>query len=384
MKTAEPVLVRGRDTWDEVQLPEREFDDRITRLREGMATDDVDVLVIYARGERDGHLTYVSNLVNKVPGYGRIFVLTDTSAAFCTERTSRNRPIVEDRTWVDDIRFTDDVTAELGDVLDELSTPALAVGTAGFESMTHETRAAVDDHLSDHSVTKLDGLLLELRQHKSARERDQVERASRVLTDVHSFLETELSAPTDERAVATTADRIARLRGVQDFRVLVSNPSKTEPELRPPENHAVSAGDELVLYMAARYGGYWAEIIRTVSMGREAPAQSEVGDASNAYETLLSRCTAGTTVARVREAVSEALGGTGLETIPHHRLGNGIGVSRAEKPYFGEPGDFELEAGMCMAVRLPLRRDGGYPLFVGDTIEITRDEPSVLTAGNTR
>lgn len=375
MKSREPVLVHGRDYWDEVSLPPAEFHDRIEVVRKRMMAADIDTLLVYGRGDDDGDLCYVSNLVNKVPNWGLLVAIGHDDVLVRNERSSRTRPVIERGTWISTIQFVDNVVADVEDVIGDAGS---TVATAGFDRLPYRQRKRFERETNDYDVVSFDDEMAVLRARKSRRERDQVARAGRVLADVQASLPSADGFAGDERALATAVDQRARLRGAQDVRFLVSNPAETEPHLRPAEPNPVSANDPIVLYTAVRYEGYWAECARTRRPDGGTPYANVYDDVADAYESFLDSLRAGVNAGPVVESTREDVAATSAEISAAYDFGNGIGVGTEEAPVLGDA-DAALEAGMTLSARLAVAPDEESLLVFNDTVAVRDGPPAVLT-----
>ncbi|WP_336024151.1 M24 family metallopeptidase [Halobellus salinisoli] len=373
MKSREPVLVHGRDYWDEINLPATAFADRIDQIRGRMTDEGVDVLLVYGRGDRDGDLCYVSNLVNKVPNWGLLVCITHDHVSVRNERSSRTRPVIERGTWIDDIQFCDNVLEDLDDVL---GAPENRIGTAAFDRLPYQQRSRFETHATDYDIVAFDDALADLRAAKSRQERDQIARAGRIAADVHEALDAVDRNDVSERDLAGEADYRARLRGAQDVRFLVSNPARTEADLRPAEERRVDADEPIGVYTAVRFEGYWAECARTLRLDGEAP-HAEYSDVTDAYAAFLESITPGTTASQVVDQARSAASELGWELSPEYDVLHGIGLEADEAPIGDD--EAELTAGMTVSARLALRPDADSLLVLNDTLALRNDGPDVLT-----
>lgn len=377
MRAREPILKRGRDVWDEVNMPRSELEGRVDTVRARMREDGLDGLVVYGRGDDDGHVGYLTNLVSKVPHYGRTVVLTDDSIALFNERSSRTESVIRRTTWVEDVRFSDDVVA---DSLAELGDAGIdAVGTVGFEYMPYDQWDSNQGAIEDASVTRFDETFSELRSLKSPRERDQVRRAARIVSELLGAVEDHFDGPTTERAIEREVDRLARHRGVRDVRFLVSNTGVDAGHFRPAEPIGVPPDRPFAVYSAVNYEGYWAAAIRTLRIDGATPAPEVFGEAEDAYERFLGELHAGSSTKAVASVVGEALAGTGVSLASEYGLGRGVGLDVAEAPSLGGGTDVPLRADVTVAPQLVLDADGAGLLGFGDTVLLGSDGPEVLT-----
>lgn len=382
MKSREPVLVRGRDYWDTVNTPLEAIASRTNALRDRMATDGVDAVLIYGRGEQDGHLCYITNLINKVPNWGTLCVLTPDTATLLFERSSRTRPVFERGTWIEDIRFSSDNIDAVADVFSTLDREVATIGVAGFGALTHDQSERFDDGYADYDVREYDDVLYTLRQHKSERERDQLRRASRVGVEVTSVLDEVVTGRTTERAIERTVERLTRLRGVQDSRFLIANPERTEPHLRPAEPLAVDPSDPINYYVAVRYEGYWSELVRTVRFDGESPDEDDAETIDTCHRSFVDMLEPGRTLDEVTSTLDRTLEAAGLTRHPAYDIVTGIGLEVDEPPRIdGLGADTPLEVGMALSVHLPVELPNGALFLTGDTVLIEDDGPAVVTRG---
>lgn len=374
MRTREPILTRGRDHWDRVNLPESEFRERIERVRQAMAAEGLDALLLYGTGDRDGDIAYVSNLVHKVPGFPLALVVTQETAVVLNQRSSRTRPIVKRSTWIDDVRFTRNLWEAFDDVLEEVTDPGADVGFAGETALTHPDRAALKDLQSTWSIVIRDGLLDDLRQNKSDRELDQLRRAGRVVREVADDLPKVVTSSVRERQFEAELDRLARLKGAQDVRILLSNPGRTEDNLRPAETRLTLGDGPISVYIAVRFEGYWAALARTPAWGDTENQKEQVVT----YEGLLDAIGSGRDARSVLKAVEDRESQLARE----YPFVSGIGLELDEPPAFGPATpeeSFEFQPGMAIEVTLAVRPSGNLLSVQGDTVIVTDEGAEVVT-----
>lgn len=380
MKSREPVLVRGRDEWDKIAFPESVFRDRIEKIRVLLDEEKLDAILVYGRGDRDGNLCYVSNLVNKVPNWGLLVAITDNTVAVRNERSSRTRPVLKRGTWIEDLRFCSNVVEDVDEVVDvDVNDSNTAIGTVGFGSLPYRQRETFADEVADATVVECDDAFLTFREEKTRRERDQIARASGIIAGVHdTLLKTDFDALT-EKKLATKADRIARLRGVQDVRVLVANPNGPDRHLRPPEQWSIDPSEPVTVYLAARYEGYWAEGIWTVRLDGESTDDPAIEEAERLYDRFLESIRPSVDVAELITDQFNVIDESDLAFADEYDLGHGIGLDVEERPVLKRDTPSELSEGTTLSVRLALETDLKTVFVTGDTIAVGADGINVLT-----
>lgn len=373
MKTREPVVTRGRDGWDQTHLSRREFFERVENVRTAMAEEHLDAMFVYGRGDQDGHLCYITNLINKVPNWGLLALITSDTVILRNERSSRTRPVIERGTWVEDIRFVDNVMADIDLLVGDFG-PKHRLGIAGFTSLPFRQREIFDDQTSDCQVVDSDTLLENLRKEKSRRERDQIVRAGRILAEVQQAIKTDTTtSQTFETTLQARADRLARLRGVQDFRFLISNPNRTEAEFRPAERILIESDDPISVYTACRYEGYWASCARTFRLDGETPYATTYPEAENVYEGFLEGLRQSSLTAEAVEGLNDLIECTKLELDTAYSLGGGIGLELDERPSLTEDQGYRIAEGTTLSIQLPLKSPGQELVFFCDTIVVGED-----------
>ncbi|MGQ4557558.1 aminopeptidase P family N-terminal domain-containing protein [Halobellus sp. GM3] len=378
MKSREPVITRGRDEWDQVNMPPEAFRQRVTQVRDRMADVNIDAMLVYGRGDRDGHLCYLTNLINKVPNWGSLAIITPESEVLLYERSSRTQPVIERSTWIETVESCDSIAERSATRLEELNEQIKTIGTIGFDAMTYSQSTAFENACADYEVRDSDAVLWELRKTKTDQELDQLRRSARINTEILDVLQEEIDSTVSEAEIETKADYLARLRGAQDFRMLLSNPAQTESDLRPAESHTVRETDVVVLYLATRFEGYWSELIRPVRFDGRVPDESALAEAELVYDDFVQSLRTGSTPNEVRTRLETAVSGTDLSIDSTYALGNGIGLGIEEPPAI-QSSKAKFSNDMTLAVRVPLRWDDDRLLIIGDTIAMGAETPAVLT-----
>ena len=377
MKSREPVLVHGRDTWDKVNLPESLFDDRIAAIRAILEEQSLDVILVYGRGDSDGHLSYVSNLVNKVPNWGLLVAITPDGIRIRNERSSRTQPVIERGTWIRDFEFVSSVVTDIHDFIG--ITEGGRIGTVGLETLPHAQYQAFLDQVERDTIVQLDEAFWDFREAKHPKERDQIARAGRIMLDVHDFIqETEL-APTTERHVTNQADRIARLRGIRDVRTLIGNHAQTEPHLRPAEEIPIEEGSPVSLYTAGRFEGYWAEYARTYRFGKDEIEVILPSKLENVYQEAIDSIVVGMSAEDVQASFETTLSAAGFDLSPAYSVGHGIGLDIAEPPTLTEGNSHTISDGMTLSVRAVVDSADHGLIVMNDTICVTANGVQLVT-----
>jgi len=384
MRTREPILTHGRDNWDTVNMPVDAFQTRVERVRGVMERERIDVLLIYGSGDRDGDIAYVSNLIHKVPGFPLGLVVTADTVVVINQRSSRTRPIVERSTWADDVRFTRNLWGDVTEVLAEVAERGDSISLVGGDAMSHADFEAMERLDDAWSIEVRDGFLDSLRSVKDERERDQIRRAGRILGAVETVLSEPIDSPTRERKFVADLDRIARLHGAQDVRVLVSNPTHTEGAHRPAEDLPIETTNPISIYVAARFEGYWASFTRTTTLDGADVGSADCEAIEGVLDELIESLEPGRDAAAVVQDAITAIEGLGLELDDRYDVLSNVGLELDEPPILGagEPAsELPIEPGHCFEATLAIAGGNPDPILVGETVVVTEDGPERVTGG---
>jgi Xaa-Pro aminopeptidase len=121
------VLKRGCSTWDRQQMPQEEYEGRLERLRQQMAQQKLDALVIYGDNYSYADLCYLTNYFPKVRG-GIGIIPRSGPISLLLNIGSRDVPFAKSLTWVDDVRASGQLGRDGAEVLKERGLAQAKVG----------------------------------------------------------------------------------------------------------------------------------------------------------------------------------------------------------------------------------------------------------------
>lgn len=376
MRSITPVNIRGRSYWDEINMPAAEYAARLERLRAMLEKEGLAAMLVYSKGHEDGSFFYYTNLINYIPKYGKVLVVTRDDTVIYHGRSSRSGPILSEHTWVEDIRFPERLSTAVAAHVGELESSSTDIGVVGLAELPHGLRCQLEESLADCELRSFDRALVDLRRKKSIFERNQVKRASRILVEVYQRVidkgthETELDL---ERRF----DRCARLLGAQDVATLIANPGCTEWQLRQPEDYELDLEQPVAVNLAVRFEGYWAEMGRIINPHTRGVASGTIDELDTNLRTVVDSIEPGVAFIEIQSRLLEAAQDLGFHVPPHHPLGNHIGASLREPPFLDE--ELTVEEDTTMVIRQPLLSQDDRLVLVGDTVEITSNGTAFLT-----
>lgn len=288
---------------------------------------------------------------------------------------------------VRDARVTMYAREEYHDVLKA----ALARGGAkapGFES-EHESHAEWErlrEKLApDFEPVPVRKAVEALRQVKSAGEIDLIRRACAITEEALAAVLPQVRPGAVERDLALALEVEMRRRGADgtafDF-IVASGPHSAMPHAGAGERE-VREGDFVTFDIGARFGGYCADLTRTVVVGRASDRQREI------YGLVLAAEEAA--VAAVRPGLKGSdLDGVArgmIEAAGHgeefgHGLGHGVGLAVHEGPSISRASEDILAPGNVVTIEPGVYIAGWGGVRIEDTVRVGPDGPERLTTGS--
>lgn len=377
------VLKRGCSTWDKQQMPEEEYQRRLESVRQQMAQQGLDALVIYGDNYNYADLCYLTNYFPKVRG-GIGIIPRSGPIALLLNIGSRDVPFAKSLTWVDDVRASGQVGCDGGEILKQKRLGQAKVGLMdsgkGFPLPQLEE---MKESLPEVEWQPCHSMLQQMRLQKSARELAALRQAGHVLNEICHEAREFIQQGRKEYEIVANIDRLARDKGVEDIRILAG-----DRRLEPPSfKMTTSIGNHWAVYLAIQHERYWVEVGRTYVLSSEPKLQSAYQKAQEIVAQMAMQLKPGNSVKAINEAAREQLGEF-YATAAIYGLGNGIGLNQWEAPFLTEDearqvgslstGASVLNESMTMALRVALETEGKLILF-GDSYEVTAEGPKSLT-----
>jgi Xaa-Pro dipeptidase len=381
MQTMQPTLRNGRSIWSPINMPFEEFQGRIDILRGKMADHRIDVLLAYGYAfNHYGNSCYLSNYVIRLPR-GSLVALTADDAALFFEGASRGLPSAKKLTWVEDVRPCPDISKECVKYLEEKSLTGSRIGLAGIDQwMPCDQRHFLSKSLKECTLVDVQPLLGDMRIIKSAKELDQIRRASRIVKEIFQKLDKAPLPSPLERVLEATIIKEARLEGAEDVRVLLGRPQQKNWALRPAGQESLPAGESLIIYLALVYERYWSEAARTFQVENHILKIPDLEGWQAFYDELADCLQPGKDIAACRRDMLAGIKKHVADFIPDYGLGQGIGLSPEEGPGLDETATGSLESGMCLTLHPCMREPNLGAVMIGNTLAVSQSGVEVLTA----
>ncbi len=351
MDTLHTVLNRGCSIWDQTRMPEQELRRRVEQARAGMKERNVDLLLAYGDSWKFGHLAYVSHFIPKNRGALAVIPLTGEPALVIQE-PSRNNPFSSTLTWIKESHSVGKFAQGLGEAIKSRGLKPKRVGLAAVEEQLNirEWRE-INKLLENVEWVDMGDYLGSLRLVKSPVELSLIKEATGILEQALARFEKVAKPGQKEYQVMAEVEREARKRGVEDFRLLLARSTTPKVGLRPAIDSALQKGEVVLVFVAASYQRYWAELGQTFCLGQ--PSQKITKE----YETargIFRRLVEGT-----KAGASTLLPTSWLSEVPvpvrasleSYGLGNGVGLDLTEEPSLGKSSSSPVKVGSVVTLR---------------------------------
>jgi Xaa-Pro aminopeptidase len=364
-------------------MPQSEYQGRLESLRQRMAQQGLDALVIYGDNYSYADLCYLTNYFPKVRG-GIGVIPRSGAIALLLNIGSRDVPFAKSLTWVEDVRASGQLGRDGAEVLKEKGFGQAKIGLAdsgrGFPLPQLEE---LKESLPQVQWQPSHSMVQRMRLQKSARELAALRQAGLVLKEISDAAQRFIQPGRKEYEIIADIDRCARDKGVEDIRILAG-----EKRLQPPSfKMAAKVGHHWALYLAIQHERYWAECGRTYVLSGESKIQSAYQKAQEIVAQMARQLKRGSAVKAIDETARGELGEFYAKAAGYG-LGNGIGLNQWEEPFLTEDearqagsstaGADSLNENMTLALRIAFESEGKLILF-GDSYEVTSDAPKSLT-----
>lgn len=326
--------------------------DRIARLREALAEQEIDVAIVSHPANR-GYLSGFivadhapdesSGILVVDPNRVRFFTSVVNLPWATAAVASGVEPVDWGRPWPQQLgeRLKEDGFHRLG-----IEEEALTVGA--LKGITEGLNGAVGIQ-----IHHLGRLVDRLRMAKDATELATIEHAIRITDDAFVAATADLAAGTTEQQLAARLDQAMRDRGADGpgFPTIVaSGPHAARPH-HDPTDRPIAPGEPVIIDMGARLGGYNADLTRTIWVGEPTEQLRSVYTivlrANAAVATgLRPGMSGGAADALAREPIAAA--GFG-DQFPHS-TGHGLGIQVHEAPSLRKDGDEVLHPGHVVTI----------------------------------
>jgi Xaa-Pro aminopeptidase len=343
---------------------------RRTTLSARTAALDVDAFLVTGG-------TNVRYLTGFTGSNGQALIAGDAAVFFTdgryTEQSRREVPDLERVTYSGS--FVDALAGVIG---------GLGVARLGFEAqhVTVRSHQRLAEALAGVDLVACDDEVERIRWVKDDDELDAL-RGAQAVTDqaFDDVLET-LAIGVTELHVARELEALLRRDGGDGLSfdpIVAFGENAAEPH-HSPAHRMLEEGDVITMDFGALFGGYHADMTRTVAFGQPASELRKIHDVvRQAQQAGIDAIAQGVSGAVVDAAARDVIASAGYGEAFGHGLGHGVGLDIHEGPRLGrEFASHELPAGAVVTVEPGVYVPGLGGVRIEDMVEVTSDGCRVL------
>jgi|SRR5271170_598795 len=206
------------------------------------------------------------------------------------------------------------------------------------QDMTVELYQELDSLDDGPALVPSGRIVEELRMVKDEGEIALLARACAITDEAFAAVLPSIVPGRTERELAILLERAMIDHGAEALAfdsIVASGPNGAIPH-HVPGDRPVAAGDLITIDCGARYGGYHADMTRTVALGEPAAWQRDIYElVATAQRAGVEAVTAGADVSEVDAAARDLIAGAGHGDHFRHGLGHGVGLEVHEAPTIG-------------------------------------------------
>ena len=349
--------------------------ERRTRLLEAMAEAGIEAMVVYGNAWQGDYLRYAADFAI-LEGHGIAVVQVDGTVQL----------------FLDSAVDAERAECETSGVKIDLAPDIARAVTARLERIAnHRIAAAPRAFLPNFLADPARGFVLEdgtalvdrLLMRKLPAELDALRRAARLADEGYAVFRDAAQPGKRQFELTGAVEAFLRGMGCPDNFMILGSGGRDVMGMTPPSDRVVVAGDLVTTELTPAVDGYYAQICRTLVVGKATDAQRRAHALYlEALEAGIAAVRPGATAADVARAENDVFRKYGLGdyvTNKYTRVrGHGLGLFADSKPHILEDVDTVLEAGMALVVHPnTYHPEIGY-MVLGDAVIVTERGAEVL------
>lgn len=352
--------------------------DRRARLLAVMREEGLDAIVVCGTSWQEAYLRYIADF-GILEGNGIAILTADGRCRLWLESVAEWQR-AEGEAKATDAHFARDLATAVTGELEAIANQKVAVVPRHLMP-AWLARAGEDRHLRLEDA----GPLIErLFMVKMPGELDAIRRAAALADDGYAyFMEVARPGRTQFEVVADV-EAFLRAKGSPDNFQIIGSGRADVRGMTPPSDRKLVAGDMVTTELTPAVDGYFAQICRTMVLGRADAIQKKAFAVwLEAMEAGIAAVRAGVTAADIARAENDVFRRHGLGEYCSSKYtrvrGHGLGLMPDMKPAILEDVDTPLEAGMTIIVHPnTYHPEAGY-MVLGDVVVVGEHGCEVLT-----
>jgi len=345
--------------------------ERQARLREGLASENLDALLVTGLDNIRYLTGYVGSNALALVGQDTSYVMTDSRyAVSATEQVSSAEVVIGGR----------DLLVDVARVLEGVGGAARIGVEADHLSVSRHDR--ITTALDEHELVSTQNLVEDLRVVKDAAELDVLRYAAKIVDDALAVVAAEGFVGRTERAVAWDLETAIRDAGGEgsSFAPIVAAAQRGARPHAVPSDEPIPEDTLLVVDMGAIWQGYCSDMTRTFILGTPAPELREAYRLCHrAQRAAVEAARPGIAAADLDSVAREIISEGGMGEAFGHGLGHGVGLAVHERPGVRSEGRETITAGMAITIEPGIYLEGRGGVRIEDLVLVTDDGPEVIS-----
>jgi Xaa-Pro dipeptidase len=348
---------------------------RRRRLLDAMEKAGIEAMVVYGNAWQGDYLRYAADF-GILEGHGIAIVsASGKTELFLDSEVEVERAELE--TVGLDIRCAPDIAKTVGARLDPIANHRLGAAPQRF------LPAWLADSARGFRLEDGTELLDRLLMYKLPEEIDAIRRAAKIADEGYVAFRNAARPGRKQFELVADIEAFLRSRGCPDNFMILGSGGKDVLGMTPPSDRRIARGDLVTTELTPAVEGYYAQICRTLVVGKATEAQRRAFDLyREAMEAGIAAVRPGATAADVARAENDIFRKYGLGeyvTSKHTRVrGHGMGLFADSKPHILEDVDTVLQPGMVLIVHPnTYHPEVGY-MVLGDAVVVTESGVEVL------
>ena len=224
-------------------------------------------------------------------------------------------------------------------------------------------------------------ILQNIRAIKDDAEEDVLRKSTRILAKSYLNLKNFLKAGITEIELAKSLTADVYSNGAESVLVaLIQAGERAADPHSLPSSRKIRQNEPIVIDISSTYGGYFADITRTVAVGYGTKFEFQYDIVLEAQKQAIEASKPGVTVGSVDAAARDLLRKNRLAKYFLTRTGHGIGLDIHEAPYIVPNGKEILSPGMVHTVEPGVYIRENLGIRIEDDLLITKNGHSVMTS----
>jgi len=362
-----------------MSLSERERDRRYAALRKRMKEMDVKTLLVFGDtgdwGLRYGNVRYLTNHKVIFGNSALIFPIDQEPLMFMFSGLQANW--AKQLSWVKDARFSSNLILDIVGTLKFSHPKGRRLGIASLASLPLSWHQLLHEEFSSIDFIEMGPVIEEMRYIKGEEEIQLAERAAELADrGFDHVLKSLKPGMTEFEALALLELPMKEGGGDDFFDLIFSGPFGPGIRMVPfaitgrrEPSRTIEVGDSVLFEITPRYGGYWDQLVRVVTIGRQNQLLADYNRVARAaIEAATKYFRPGIKLGDALSEAKKVIESENFELRPP--MGHLCGLNLIEGRISPESEDV-LKPGMVFIFHPILGGVGDTQMFVGETYVIT-------------